>query len=736
MNSPKRCSFRYEIEKYSRSYTTASTTLSQSPQWTNISQPDIVVSLENMFPAGVIAAGAEEPVLKVTVGGNTLLECLNVSYRHTDSTKAKALLKSPTIGIKYVYTVDNQNGMISHEARKFQLKFKTVDDFESCARIIGRYISCKSIPGNESVATSEMITQVMSSQGNGLDSNNGESNNDIMQRSHQNNSLQQYNKLPSVSSEEFHETRPQNGNPQLEKSQAVLIQQNNFTKVLSNQTNNLIDSDCINSNLNSNVNVDASQSRLESQNIPKTRISTYSADATGSEFRSYHDDYSPSTRVNNKGNSMNERNIISSPQHENTLERYKELSHPAPKSVTLQPHLPQRQQIEFDARDQAQQKESMSTFQVPLTNNRGSPNTPSQIPLQTPPINSQRYPNTPSQPSFQGSSLSDSFSEKSPHQSFTENSFISPQVSRESYVNNMSQTRLPLHSMDSNTLQINQKVHSDSTQKTHPYNLQGTILSNKNLLVASGKENSRDSYVQYTHTDVNQNHQSLPHHQNNQILRSRAGTSESTYNPNISIQNQNSQIASRTANIIHTNIRKDDRISDGTSLSIKQELLDHITFVDFPDARQIDLTLDDEKFDFDLQLQCPERQESRHQQNTISLQSPAYSNNGSSSLTPSHHLQPLPSLRSQSFQALDRVNAPRATNLSPKNKFAPSDSPQNSMRIKPSFNNASRLNKSLLLPNDDDELQEWIFNVLEDPEFSQFVTKVEKLWKARFLNDA
>ncbi|KAG9304526.1 hypothetical protein G9A89_020090 [Geosiphon pyriformis] len=39
------------------------------------------------------------------------------------------------------------------------------------------------------------------------------------------------------------------------------------------------------------------------------------------------------------------------------------------------------------------------------------------------------------------------------------------------------------------------------------------------------------------------------------------------------------------------------------------------------------------------------------------------------------------------------------------------------------------------LPIDDEELEKWVADVLKDPEFPEFVSRVEKLWKARFLVD-
>ncbi|RIB16023.1 hypothetical protein C2G38_1542487 [Gigaspora rosea] len=40
---------------------------------------------------------------------------------------------------------------------------------------------------------------------------------------------------------------------------------------------------------------------------------------------------------------------------------------------------------------------------------------------------------------------------------------------------------------------------------------------------------------------------------------------------------------------------------------------------------------------------------------------------------------------------------------------------------------------SISFPSDDEELQAWIMNILKDPEYPQFVSRVEKLWKARLM---
>jgi hypothetical protein len=71
VSSSTKGSFRYELEKYSRQY--SSDKLNISPQWTHILQPSIII-LENMFPAGVIdSGGAGEPVLRVVSDQNILL---------------------------------------------------------------------------------------------------------------------------------------------------------------------------------------------------------------------------------------------------------------------------------------------------------------------------------------------------------------------------------------------------------------------------------------------------------------------------------------------------------------------------------------------------------------------------------------------------------------------------------------------------------------------------------------
>ncbi|CAG8476409.1 9013_t:CDS:2 [Ambispora gerdemannii] len=39
------------------------------------------------------------------------------------------------------------------------------------------------------------------------------------------------------------------------------------------------------------------------------------------------------------------------------------------------------------------------------------------------------------------------------------------------------------------------------------------------------------------------------------------------------------------------------------------------------------------------------------------------------------------------------------------------------------------------IPDDDDTLEEWLVNILKDPEFSDLVSRVDKFWKARFMVD-
>ncbi|CAJ0867963.1 13706_t:CDS:2 [Entrophospora sp. SA101] len=88
-------------------------------------------------------------------------ECLNFSYQNVNSIKAKALLKSPTIGIRYnhyyTHSSTNTNNNIVLEIRKFQIRFKNSQDFDLCSRILGRYISCQPILGNDLVQFSNRM---------------------------------------------------------------------------------------------------------------------------------------------------------------------------------------------------------------------------------------------------------------------------------------------------------------------------------------------------------------------------------------------------------------------------------------------------------------------------------------------------------------------------------------------------------------------------------------------------
>ncbi|CAJ0626713.1 4778_t:CDS:2 [Entrophospora sp. SA101] len=92
---------------------------------------------------------------------NNVLECLNFSYQNVNSIKAKALLKSPTIGIRYnhyyTHSSTNTNNNIVLEIRKFQIRFKNSQDFDLCSRILGRYISCQPILGNDLVQFSNRM---------------------------------------------------------------------------------------------------------------------------------------------------------------------------------------------------------------------------------------------------------------------------------------------------------------------------------------------------------------------------------------------------------------------------------------------------------------------------------------------------------------------------------------------------------------------------------------------------
>ncbi|GES89789.1 hypothetical protein GLOIN_2v1610601 [Rhizophagus clarus] len=643
--------FRYELEKYSRQYTPITSNKS-APQWTHISQPSIII-LENMFPSGTIINGVGEPMLKVVSDQNVLLESLNVSYRYADSLKAKALLKSPTIGIRYNYTVLGDNAMlICQETRKIQLRFKYVSDFESCASIIERYVNCRRMddPTLNLNSESSISNQSNQSQGN----TNLITYNDL--------NLNRAQREPSVANARAGQHQQLKIGPQNHSSSAFSA--SSYTSAFSdNARNSMIQRD---------------------ENNSKSQLQDSQSHFT---------------------NNINMRHSVGSQQNSKVQEiRKNNLSRSTMNDIELY------QSNISGIQDQNQQ------IKLPNTSVRQRNSLTNSLPR----INSQY---------MASAEVHSSKYTADEHRYMS----VPPQVSTHETHKAPLWTQSDQFSRQSQP--ATHKINIENSQRT--FIEQENVERNetditKNNLSITDDASMRSSYASNINTTSQPSLQSMSLNSRN-VTNCSQSRFESFSDPQISqkniLQNTPSLQLPRTPNRIIANSKAVQQVK------IKQEKMDISPALHKKEPYFIDLTMNDDDNRFELDFQPTKvpvshiQAEMRKSQSSLTNQSQF-----AQSIVSQVHLQPT---NSDQFSTLHSTqNTSSVKQISPQNTCLSHDGLQNLRNqslftIQPANNNSIRQN--IPLPEDDEELQDWILDILKDPNFPQFISRVEKLWKMRLL---
>ncbi|RIA85429.1 hypothetical protein C1645_781918 [Glomus cerebriforme] len=697
--------FRYELQKYSRQYT--SNISNKYPQWTHISQPSFII-LENMLPTGIVD-GRIEPVLKVVSDQNVLLESLNVSSRYADSLKAKALLRSPTIGIRYNHVILGDNDMPrSQETRKIQLKFKNVYDFESCASIIERYISCKRVNDPALNLHGEL----------GINNQTQESTNSISQfrtntTTYNNNmDLNRAQREPSVAS------MTQIGHQRISSQNLPSTSLSSCSSTFSNNMRSPI------------IQIDKSHSKLQNsqsnfnnnnihQSIGKNNLSGSSdGQSTGIEL---HQSNTHSVQNQNQQSNTSNRQItsqINSSPHINKPVASTELRS---SNNTGNEHY---QEPIFYTNNQG-----MNVNPTITQNEFDEPSNPNHIP-------GMRHHPQISTYKIHKAQLHDQFSRQPQQQAYFQQQ--QNQYNQKQY---QCKTHLQVNTNESRVqqnLERTQKINITNSQRTcNETNITGnennlsisTTPSNINnvsniIMRSSNTSNTTNKNLtpQSSHQSVFPNNRNVTNYSQPQFMSNKSISIPQTSQKNI----QNVQFSCTPNQITINSIP----VIPVQQVKIKQEKMeDSPTLHRNEEPYLIDLTMDDDDIEFDFQpTQAPVSfTQGKSQPNLI---------NRSQFIQPiisQVHSQPINSFQSiDTSTLLSQDSSSSVMQISPHNTSLIHEGLQN-LRNRPLStiqlpnNNSIHLSESSVqkqhvpLPEDDAELQDWIVDILKDPTFPQFV---------------
>ncbi|CAG8498322.1 22925_t:CDS:2 [Rhizophagus irregularis] len=691
--------FRYELERYSRQYTSNKS----APQWTHISQPSIII-LENMFPAGTINNGAGEPILKVVSDQTVLLESLNVSYRYAESLKAKALLKSPTIGIRYNYTVLDDNAMpICQETRKIQLRFKTVSDFESCASIIERYINCR-----------RMNDPTLNLNGESSISNQTQENTNSVSQfrtsvvTYNNVNLERTQREPSVVNARAgqHQQRigPQN-------SSSTASPTSSYTSAFSDNTRN------------SMIQIDEDRSKFQLRDSQSSftnniNMQQFTVSQQNNQVRDVHKNNLSRSSMNNvelhQSNGIHDQNQQIKSANTSVRQRNSQ-------NNSL-PHINNQHMTSAVLRSSKYMENEHNQKSVSYTNNQSiyiNPNITQNEP-DKPSYTPSRYMSVPPQVSTHKthkaplSAQNDQFSRQSQQQAY------SLQQQNE-YNQKQYQIKLQTDTNESRVRQNLQTTHHniniENSQRT--FNEQENVEKNETNITQNNSSITDNASMGSSHTDnVNMtfqsSHQSMSPN-NRKVTNSTQSRFGSFSNPQKNIlQNMPNLQLPCTQNQITTNSVAVQQVK------IKQEQMDISPTLHKKEPYFIDLTIneDDNGFEFDFQ---PTRVPSSHiqaksQPNLINQSQFAQSIASQVHLQPTNSDQPS-TLLSHSTQNTYSSAKQISPHLTQEGFQHLRNRPLST--IQPLNNNLIQ-RQHIPLPEDDDELQDWILEILKDPNFPQF----------------
>ncbi|RGB41995.1 hypothetical protein C1646_662575 [Rhizophagus diaphanus] len=635
-----------------------------------------------MFPAGTINNGAGEPILKVVSDQNVLLP-------------------------------------ICHETRKIQLRFKTVSDFESCASIIERYINCR-----------RMNDPTLNLNGESSISNQTQENTNSVSQfrtsvvTYNNVSLDRTQREPSVVNARAGQHQQRIG-PQNRSSTASPT--SSYTSAFSDNTRN------------SMIQIDEDRSKFQLRDSQSSftnniNMQQFTVSQQNNQVRDVHKNNLSRSSMNNvelhQSNGIHDQNQQIKSANTSVRQRNSQ-------NNSL-PHINNQHMTSAVLRSSKYMENEHNQKSVSYTNNQSiyiNPNITQNEP-DKPSYTPSRYMSVPPQVSTHKthkaplSAQNDQFSRQSQQQAY------SLQQQNEY---NQKQYQIQLQT-DTNESRVRQnlqtthhKINIENSQRT--FNEQENVEKNETNITQNNSSITDNASTGSSHTsNVNMtfqsSHQSMSPN-NRKVTNSTQSRFGSFSNPQTfqknTLQNMPNLRLPCTQNQITTNSVAVQQVK------IKQEKMDISSTLHKKEPYFIDLTIndDDNGFEFDFQpTQVPTSHiQAKSQPNLINQSQFAQS------IASQVHLQPTNSDQSSTLLSHSTQNtSSSAKQISP---HLTQEGFQH-LRNRP-LSTTQPLNNNLIrrqhipLPEDDDELQDWILDILKDPNFPQFVSRVEKLWKVRLL---
>lgn len=338
---------------------------------------------------------------------------------------------------------------------------------------------------------------------------------------------------------------------------------------------------------------------------------------------------------------------------------------------------------------------------VSYTNNQSiyiDPNI-TQNELDKPSYTPSRYMSVPSQVSTHKthkaplSAQSDQFSRQSQHQAY----FLQQQ---NEYNQKQYQIQLQMNNNESRmrqNLQTTHKINIENSQRTfNEENVETNITQNNSSITDNASMGS--SHTSNANMTFQSSHQSMSPNNRKNILQNM---------PNLQLPCTQNQITTNSV--------------AAQQVKIKQEKMDISPTLHKKEPYFIDLTMndDDNGFEFDFQPTqvLTSHVHAKPQPNLINQSQFAQS------IASQIHLQPTNSDQSSTLLSHSTQNTSSAKQISPHLTQEGFQHLRNrSLSTIQPLNNNSIQRQHIPLPEDDDELQDWILDILKDPNFPQFVS--------------
>ncbi|CAG8475522.1 6815_t:CDS:2 [Ambispora leptoticha] len=665
--------------------------------WRHYHQPNIILKLENMYPPNMTGGGGE-PILTVYDDKGSIVEQFNASYKYASTTKARMGLKSPVIGIKYCETEIDGIGRTTEKFIKLQIRFQNIEDFESCSSILGRYITKR----DSLITTTSTVGSISATAGAGAQFNWNQSEHPTP-------------RIFAAATDAFYNQAPSRAQPI--RAPLICVPSYELSKHtnrnINNQLNNSQESN-VSGNHHQNIQLSLAKQQETSSNQSNTLSQQYQ-DRDSNVLQ-------PSSSLTYSSPSHQQHSLNSNHGKEQTY----------PININRQDtfdssSLHMEDRFTFNSQPQPQQNYQLSSSQTSPQHTTSDKNNF----YQTQDRNTYSAVNSLNNNRMQlATEISDLFSSSSASEENNNNSNIiwpttqsfNQQAVRSSNVveNSNDHPQQPSGS-DSNTMATSttesQKKTIDVVSLLSPSPPAAYIKKELSLVdLTIDDEVSPDDLF-------NNNNQQQPYQikLNGEIPRAPTSLNRISPQSNLSSSSHHPIITQRDPIFAQKSENK---------TSCTTEIGQHST--SYPEKR---FSSDRQKL-FDQNPRAPEPQSrlktKQPQTNAFFMdtedeqQNLPFSSNASENMT-SFPLQQHPAGQSSTAPSTSHAAATTADSTigSLRKQIAAIQERQQRQII--TNNNP--------IPTDDDQLEEWVVNILKDPEFRELVSRVDKLWKARFIVD-